>query len=182
MARPSTTARRYAEAIFEIALRDGTVGEWLSQLERLAQVFTDPELLRRMEDPQSSVADRLSALEQIEAGMLPQISNLLGLLVRRRRLESLPDIHRQFRRLHYRREGIVEAAATSAAELDDAEIGALRERLERMTGGKVELELNVDRDLLGGVQVRIGDQLIDGSVRGRLERLRNRLVAGSLTS
>jgi len=72
------------------------------------------------------------------------------------------------------------ATATSAAPLDDAEIRAITARLEAMTGGSVALETAVDPDLLGGIVVRVGDRLIDGSVRGRLERLRNRLASGAL--
>ena len=75
---------------------------------------------------------------------------------------------------------ITVATAISAAPLAEDEIRALTERLEGLTGGKVELEVQVDPSLLGGLVVRVGDRLIDGSVRGRLERLRNRLVAGTL--
>ena len=107
--------------------------------------------------------------------------NLLTLIVRRRRVESLPNIAREYPPPLQRRAGIVEATATSAAPLDDQELAALRSRLEQMTGGKVELETSVDPSLLGGIQVRLGDLLIDGSVRGRLERLRNRLASGALT-
>jgi F-type H+-transporting ATPase subunit delta len=114
--------------------------------------------------------------------MLPQMGNLLALVMRRRRVELMPAVAREFRRLYNRRAGIVEAAATSAADLDDRELAALQSRLEQMTGGKVDLTTSVDPSLLGGIQVRIGDQLIDGSVRGRLERLRSRLEAGTLTA
>jgi F-type H+-transporting ATPase subunit delta len=102
-------------------------------------------------------------------------------MLRRRRLEMVGAVDREFRRLYNRREGIHEAEATSAAKLDAQEVNALRSRLEQMTGGKVELTFNVDPQLLGGVQVRLGDLLIDGSVRGRLERLRNKLESGVLT-
>jgi ATP synthase F1 delta subunit len=81
-------------------------------------------------------------------------------------------VAREFRRLHARREGIVEAVVTSAGPLDEAERLALHERLQSLTGSRVEMRLEVDPALLGGLQVLIGDRLIDGSVRGRLERLR----------
>lgn len=179
----TTTARRYAEAAFEIAERDGTVESWLDQLSRAALALEDPDMVRRLENPQVPFEARQGALrEVVGADMLPQLANLLGLILRRRRLEALPAISREFRRLYNRRMGIVEATATSAAQLDEKEIDALRRRLEQRTGGRVELELDVDPALLGGVQVRLGDELIDGSVRGRLERLRSRLAAGSLTA
>ena len=179
----ATTARRYAEAAFEIARRDDKVDQWLAQLDRVSAALADPTTVRRLENPRVPLAERHSALVSIFGGnVLAQVSNLLGLTLRRRRLESLPDIAREFRRLYNRQAGIVEATATSAARLEPADVDALRARLEQITGGRVELDLRVDPGLLGGVQVRLGDQLIDGSVRGRLERLRNRLESGSLTS
>jgi F-type H+-transporting ATPase subunit delta len=178
----TTTARRYAEAAFEIAERDGTVDAWREQLERLAAATADDEVVRRLEDPNIPIDARLGAFRALLGKeMLPQVGNLLGLVLRRRRVEVLPAIAREFRRIYNRKQGIVEATATSAAKLDDRELAALRQRLEQMTGGRVELEIRVDPDLLGGVQVRLGDLLIDGSVRGRLERLRSRLAAGTLT-
>jgi F-type H+-transporting ATPase subunit delta len=180
----TTTARRYAEAAFEIAERDGTVEEWLRQLDRIAASLSDPAVLRRLENPILPFDDRHGAFRSLftEGQLLPQVWNLLGLILRRRRLESVGDIAHEFRRLYNRRAGITEALATSAAELDEQEVGALRQRLERMTGGTIDLTLRVDPQLLGGIQVRLGDLLIDGSVRGRLERLRSRLESGSLTA
>ena len=176
-----TTSRRYAEAAFQIAERDGTVDAWLPQLDAVARAVSDPGVARRLEDPQVPFETRLDAMRGIGGEMMPQLGNLLALILRRRRIEVLPGIAREFRRLYNHRAGIVEATAISAAPLDDGELSALRSRLEQMTGGRVELDTRVDETLLGGVQVRLGDLLIDGSVRGRLERLRTRLAAGSLT-
>lgn len=183
MARAGTsTARRYAEAAFEIAQRDKNTETWLAQLDRLAASLNDEEVVRRLEDPETPVDKRQHVFQALfkDGQMLPQVNNLIGLLLRRRRLEKISGVAREFRRLYNRREGIYEATATSAAKLDDQEVDALRARLEQMTGGKVELTFNVDPQLLGGVQVRLGDLLIDGSVRGRLERLRTKLESGVL--
>ena len=89
-------------------------------------------------------------------------------------------VAQEFRRLNRLREGITQATITSAAPLTEAEVAALTAQLTGMTGGRVEVSLSVDPELLGGVQVRLGDRLIDGSVRGRLERLRTRLASGAL--
>jgi F-type H+-transporting ATPase subunit delta len=86
----------------------------------------------------------------------------------------------EFRRLDDRRQGVTNATATSAAALRPDEIQALTTRLEQSTDGRVALDVQVDPSLLGGLVVRIGDRLIDGSVRGRLERLRNQLISGAL--
>jgi F-type H+-transporting ATPase subunit delta len=102
--------------------------------------------------------------------------NLLALLVRRGRFELLPAVIREFARLYRRREGIVEATVTSAAPLDSTEASALEARLVALSGKRVVLSQAVDAGLLGGVVVQLGDLLIDGSVRGRLARLRSSLV------
>ena len=181
MARATTgNARRYAEAAFDIARRDGTVDAWLVQLDRAAAAVADPGVMRRLENPRAPLAERHAALISVlGADLAAPVANLIGLLMRRRRLDALPRIAHEFRRLYNRDAGIVEAVATSAAQLDKAEVDALRTRLERISGARIELVVNVDPSLLGGVQVRLGDRLIDGSVRGRLERLRSRLAAGT---
>lgn len=183
MARlPSTTARRYAEAVFQIAQRDGTVEAWLEQLDRVAAALIDEEVVRRLEDPAVPFAERHAAFRALfKTDMLAPLYSLLGIVLRRRRLELVPGIAREYRALYNRNAGIVEATATSAGKLDEGEVKALRARLEEMTGARVELRLAVDPALLGGVQVRMGDQLLDGSVRGRLERLRERIASGSFS-
>ncbi len=106
--------------------------------------------------------------------------NLIGLMLRRGRIDQLPRLAAEFRRLDNARQGITIATATSATALSPDEVRALTQRMEQFTGGRVELDLQVDPSLLGGLVVRVGDRLIDGSVRGRLERLRNQLVSGAL--
>ena len=99
-------------------------------------------------------------------------------MLRRGRIDELPRVAAEFRRLDNERQGITPATATSAVPLSEDEVRAVTARLEAMTGGRIELDLKVDPDLLGGLVVRVGDRMIDGSVRGRLERLRNQLVSG----
>jgi F-type H+-transporting ATPase subunit delta len=113
---------------------------------------------------------------------VPALGNLLALAMRRNRLASMAQVAREFKRLYNKRAGIVEVTATSALALDASEIAALTARLEKVTGGTIELATAVDPSILGGIQVRIGDTLYDGSVRGRLERLRARLATGALTA
>lgn len=178
MARTTTAARRYAEAAFDIALRDGTVETWLEQLQRAGAIASEAQLVTRLEDPAVPFEARREALlSAMGDDVLPPLANLLQLLLRRRRIELLGRIGEEFRRLYNRRQGITRATAVSATELEPDEVDALRERVERIAGGRVELELEVDPSLLGGVQLRLGDRLIDGSVRGRLERLRTEIAA-----
>jgi F-type H+-transporting ATPase subunit delta len=181
MARPSTAARRYAESAFEIASRDQTIDRWRSDLDGAATVLENAAVARGLSDPTVAADLREQA---ITSGFGSKVSgpvlNLLKLLVQRGRIEDLPRIAAEFRRLDNQRLGIAPARVVSAAPLEPAEVKALIARLEQMTGGQIELEQEVDPSLLGGLVVRVGDRLIDGSVRGRLERLRNQLVSGAL--
>jgi F-type H+-transporting ATPase subunit delta len=181
MARSSTAARRYAESAFEIASRDGTIDRWRSDLDAAGAVLEDPAVARGLSDPTVSTDLREQA---VSSGFGSKVSgpvlNMLKLLVQRGRIEDLPRIAAEFRRLDNLRLGISPARVVSAAPLEPAEVNALTARLEEMTGGRIELEQEVDPSLLGGLTVRVGDRLIDGSVRGRLERLRNQLVSGAL--
>jgi F-type H+-transporting ATPase subunit delta len=181
MAGNRSTARRYAEAAFEIAERDGSVDVWLAAFEAAESLLAEPGLTRLLANPAVPAASRHALLEQVAGDAItggPR--RLLQLLVARGRIERLPEVAREFRRLNRLREGITQAAITSAAPLTEAEVAALTAQLSGMTGGRVDVTLSVDPDLLGGVQVRLGDRLIDGSVRGRLERLRSKLATGAL--
>ena len=133
-----STARRYAEAIFEIAERDGNVETWLEQLQTVGEAVSDDAVVRGLEDPNVPIERRLAALDKsLGPDTVPQMRNLLPLIVRRRRVEMLPQIAGEFRRLYNHKVGIVEATAVTAAPLDEQELAALRSRLEQMTGGKV---------------------------------------------
>ena len=131
-------------------------------------------------NPALPLDQRLEAADRVLADLPQSVRNLVLLLVRRQRIEQLPRVVAEFVRLDERRQGITHATATSAAPLSDLEVKALTARLEQMTGGRIALDTDVDAALLGGLIVRVGDRLIDGSVRGRLERLRNQLASGAL--
>jgi F-type H+-transporting ATPase subunit delta len=181
MAGSSSSARRYAEAAFELAVRDKAVPEWLEQLERAAELTRDERLDRLLDNPGVPVPQRLEVLERaLGSGTPAPVLNLLGLLLRRGRIKSLPKVAAEFRGLYLRQEGITPATVTTALALEADELRAIGERLERQTGGRVELSTAVDPAILGGLTVRLGDRLIDGSVRGRLERLRARLISGAI--
>lgn len=180
MARRTTSPRRYAEALFEVAERSGSVDAWHDEVQRAADVLGAEEVAPLLENPGLPYARRQELVERALAGVSPGVRNLALLLLQRGRLDALPRVAREFHRLVNARAGISEGTVTSAAPLQPAESDALRRRLEEMTGGRVELSYQVDPALLGGVVVRLGDRLIDGSVRGRLERLRSRLTAGAL--
>jgi F-type H+-transporting ATPase subunit delta len=177
MARASTSARRYAEAAFAVASEHGAVDAWHDELSRAAAVASSPQLARILENPGIPFERRREALERSLGQTSDGVRNLCLLLLQRGKLEALPAIAADFHRLVNRRNGVTEGIVTSAAPLQPAEVATLEERLRGIAGGRVELSYQVDPALLGGVVVRLGDRLLDGSVRGKLERLRNQLVS-----
>ena len=181
MARRSSAARRYAEAAFEVAMRDGSLEPWRAELDLAAAIIGDERTLKVLANPAISGDRRATALGELLEGRVSQpVQNLIQFMLRRRRIEDVPRVAAEFRRLDDDRQGITHATATSAAPLTPDETRALTERLEQSTGGRIALDTEVDPSLLGGLVVRVGDLLMDGSVRGRLERLRNQLISGAL--
>lgn len=164
-----------------MGLRDGTLETWRTELDASAARLGGDEAMGVLANPSIPIDQRSMAV----AGLLEHtasqpVQNLIQLLLRRGRIEQLPRVAAEFRRLDDQRLGITHATATSATALTPDEVRDLTARLEQSTGGRVALDVQVDPSLLGGLVVRVGDRLIDGSVRGRLERLRNQLISGAL--
>jgi F-type H+-transporting ATPase subunit delta len=181
VARTSSSARRYADAAFQVAARDGTHETWRREMAAAAETLGEARIARALGNPALPIASRAELVRAaIGAAVSNPVLNLVQLLLARGRIELLPGVAREFARLDDLRLGVVHATATSAAPLAADEVRAMTARLEQLTGGHVELATSVDPSLLGGVVVRLGDRLIDGSVRGRLERLRTQLASGAL--
>jgi len=180
MARPSTAARRYAEAAFELASRDDAFDGWSEGLALAARFAADDGVVHVVDNPSIPHADRQLAVGRLlEGRVAPGVLNLARLLAQRGRFERLPAIAAEYTRLLNRRRGIVAAVVTSAQPLTADETTALQARLETMTGSGVDLRSAVDETLIGGLTVRVGDQLLDASLRGRLERLRHQLAGNA---
>lgn len=180
MRRPATAARRYAEAAFQIATRDGTVSEWADRLELAGALVADERMARIIDSPSIPYEERNGLMREALAWPEEDAAlNLVRLLLRRGRASLLPRLSHEFRRLVNRSAGVVEATVASAVPLEEADVAALRARLEGMTGAHVRLAASIDPSLIGGLVVRVGDTMIDSSVRGRLERLREQLAASS---
>ena len=178
MAEPTTVARPYAEAAFRLAEGAGVLGKWSEMLGALAQVAQDARVQAAIADPNLSDAKAAGLFISILAGKLSgDAENFVRVLAENKRLELLPEIRTQFEALKNEREGVVEAEVVSAFELSAAQVADLAQRLEKKTGRKVRTTLRVDKDLIGGVKVVIGDKVIDGSARCQLSALETALKA-----
>ena len=176
MAEPSTVARPYAEAAFKLADADQALGKWSEMLHALALVGADAHVRQAVSDPNLSGAQAAGMFIAILSGRLDAAGeNFVRVLAENGRLELLPEIHAQFEALKNEREGVVEAQVHSAFELTKAQVADLQECLEKRTGRKVRTQVRVDKDLIGGVKLVLGDKVIDASARAQLAALETAL-------
>ena len=178
MAEPSTIARPYAEAAFSLADGAGELAEWSTALANLAAVAADARMRAVIADPNLSPAKVAGLILSILGGKLSgDAENFVRVLADNARLGVLDEIRQQFEALKNEREGVAEAEVVSAFEMDEAQLRDLVARLEKRTGKKVKARVTVDRDLIGGVKVVLGDKVIDGSARAQLGALEVALKA-----
>jgi F-type H+-transporting ATPase subunit delta len=181
MASPATTAaRRYAEAAFQLATRDDKLDAYGDGLDNAAKLLGDARILSFLRNPARPLRERTDLVDSMLAKRVPEpVLKLVGLLVERGKVDRIGTVAAEYRRQLNQARGVVEAVATSATPLTSKETEALARKVTEMTGRTVDLRVAVDESLIGGLTVRVGDTLYDASVRGRLERLRERLVAGA---
>jgi len=178
MAEPTTVARPYAEAAFRLADEGGALGKWSEMLAALAQVAQDARVRAAIADPNLSDAKAAGLFISILAGRLSgDAENFVRVLAENGRLDLLPEIRSQFEALKNEREGVLEAEVHSAFELSDAQVADLVQRLEKKTGRKVRAKIEVQKDLIAGVRIVLGDKVIDGSARAQLGALETALKA-----
>ena len=178
MAEPSTIARPYAEAVFKLADEGGKLADWSAALAMLAQVSENDRVQAAMNDPNQSAAQVAGLFVSILSGNLSgDAENFVRVMAENRRLGLLGEGRKQFEALKNEREGVVEADLQSAFELSGAQLAELVAALEKRTGRKVRAQVHIDKTLIGGVRVVIGDKVIDGSVRAQLGTLESALKA-----
>ncbi len=172
MAELSTLARPYARAAFEYARDKGTLDAWLAQLATAAAVSLDPAMQSVLNDPALTAEQKAQTLNEVCGDELHnEVRNYLAILADNKRLALLPQIHAMFAEFKANQEKSVDVEVISAFDLAED----IQEKLAVVLSKKLEREVKVssstDRNLLGGVLIRAGDLVIDGSVRGRLNKL-----------
>jgi F-type H+-transporting ATPase subunit delta len=176
-----SVARRYAQALFDVAQRDGTVEKIEQDLDTIdAALRAEPMLQRVLRAPTIARDRKKALLQQIFGTGVTQLTmRFLNMLVDRRRESILTQINREFKQLSYRFRNILPVTVYVATRLTPEERQQLTRSLTAKTGKTVELSEEVDPSLMGGAMVRLGDTIIDGSVTGHLRRLRQQLLAGT---
>lgn len=167
-------ARRYAQAAFDIAVADGTIEQWRSELNDIASVLAESELARTLADDRIPLEDRYAIIDRV-LELSPKATNLAKLLVQKGRSLGARFVERAFSRMADERENRVDVEIASAVELSSDHLASIERSLAESIGKTIHASVRVDPDLVGGVVIRVGDKLIDGSVRTRLRRLQRQL-------
>jgi F-type H+-transporting ATPase subunit delta len=172
MAELATIARPYADALFK-ALGGDDAAQLAAQVEAVGAVAGNEQLQRFAGNPKTQPAQVFDLLGSAAGTALsPKVANLLHVLIENGRLNALPEVARQFRALVNRRSGVFDATIESAFPLDDAQVAETVAVLEKRFARKLRAQVLVKPELIGGVRVVVGDEVLDTSVRARLEQMK----------
>lgn len=175
MAVLDIVARRYAEAFYAVARDAGRVDELRGQLAEVVEVVSDPRIAAALSNPRLPASARQQLLEMLPDAA-PPVRNLFRLLLERGRAALLPRVLEGFDGLVDRAAGVVRAEVVTAVPVDGDLEQELRRTLSERLGGDAQTVIREDPGILGGLVIRIGDRVIDGSVRTRLEQLQTALA------
>lgn len=176
MAELATIARPYAEALFKTAGADlGGTAAWLDEL---AAIAANVQLQQFADNPSVTTAQAFDVITGVAKGALTDAAkNFLRVVIDNGRLSVLPEIASQFHALKNAKSGSSDAAVYSAFALDDAALADLAATLEKRFGRKLNLTVEIEPELIGGVRVVVGDEVLDTSVKARLEQMKVALIS-----
>lgn len=174
MALGGSAARRYAEAMLDIAVSEGGFAAYRPAFEALGGI--DRAALQMLRDPSVPLERRLAGAAATTRGLPHAMQGLVALLVRKGRIELLPQVAAAYSDLVDEREGVAKARITTAVLQGPADRDRIVERLEATTGKRIRATFAIDPELMGGARVQVGDHLVDASLRARLSSLREQLA------
>lgn len=176
MAENLTLARPYAEAAYGLAADAGAAAAWLESLERLVQVIHAPEAQQLVRNPTVGAAALAKVLADAAGGLTESQVRLLEVMAENHRLPVLPEVLLHFRDLKNAAESVLAAEIQSAFPLSDADVASVVKALTEKFGRPIRAAVTINAELIGGISVVIGDQTIDASVRGKLQKLATALT------
>ena len=171
------SARRYAQAVFEIALESDDLELWLDDLTQLADSITNEELRQTLSAPRISMSQKETLIrESLGSSVGPLALNLMALLSSRGLVEMLPGIADRYQEMLDIHQGVERAEVVSAVSLTGEQQQHVTRMLNDLSGKDVRLTTRVDPEILGGLVIRVGDKVMDGSARARLQNMRRELA------
>ena len=169
------SGQRYAQAIFDLALENNEVEQWGQDLEVVSEAFQDSDFAALMKHADMSAADKRAATGSVLAGVNAMVRNLVDLLVSKGSVDSIADVYTSYTELLDQHLGRQRVEVTTAIALDEAEANRITSFVSELVRREVVLTTKVDESILGGLVIQIGDRLLDGSTKSRLDGLKNRL-------
>jgi F-type H+-transporting ATPase subunit delta len=176
MTRVSPIARRYAEAYFELAEDAKAIEPWGDELSAVAEAFSQPEVAAALVNPRLSMAQRTQLAMELLDGVSTPARNLALLLIERRRTRLANEILAHYHRLTDEALGIVRARVTTPIEPDEQLLKKINETLREKFGAAVQTTVETDPSIIGGLIVRVGDRVVDDSIRTHLQQLQAALA------
>ena len=177
MAELATVARPYAEALFRVA-QNGDMNAWSGLVAELAQIGANPDVQAFASNPnvtQAQLAETIAAL--VKSPLSPEAHNFIAMLAENGRIALLPEIAAQFTVLKNAQLGAADATVYSAFDISADQVTSLVATLEKKFGRKLNPTVEIDPSLIGGVRVVVGDEVLDTSVRAKLQQMHSALVA-----
>ena len=169
------SGKRYAQAIFDLALENDQTDQWGEDLAVVAEVFEDSEFTALLKHADVPAANKLAATASVLAGINPLVRNLVDLLVSKNSVDSIAGVYSGYGELLDRHLGRQRVEITTAVPLESAETDRISSFVNGLINNEVVLTTMVDESIIGGLVIQIGDRLLDGSTKARLDGLRNRL-------
>lgn len=167
--------KRYAEAIYEIAVSTNKIKEIYEALNQLMELYeNNSEFKTFITHPLIEANEKKKVLSEIFKNFGEDIINIIDYILDKKRIENIRNITAEYLKIYYERNQILDVEATFAVEPSEAQKSKLIANLEKKTGKKVKLAINIDRAILGGGIIRIGDTVIDGSIRKELENIKRK--------
>jgi F-type H+-transporting ATPase subunit delta len=177
MSNAKTLARPYAKAAFELAVAENATGRWSDMLDLASTAVTEKSLSVLLESPLATSNQIVGILAQTAGESFDaRFNNFLAVLAENKRLSLLPEIANLYQGLREEADKLLRVRVVSAFALDDSQATRLKDALAKRFNREILLEAEVDRSVIGGAVVYAGDQVIDGSLRGRLQKLSNSLT------
>jgi F-type H+-transporting ATPase subunit delta len=170
-------AKTYSEALFEVALEENKTDLFLEELEFIIDTFKMyPEFFTIFKSPQISIEEKKNMMAEVFGAKLSkEMNNFVKILLDKNRSYYIEQINNEYETMLNNHKGIVKAVAITAIPLNDEDKLKLKEKIEKMTGKNIKITNKIDKSILGGVLVRIGDKVIDGTVKGRLFEIKESL-------
>lgn len=176
MSRNLVVGKRYAKALFMLAKERNQVGVVQSQLKDIVETMQDNhELDQFLNHPNIGVEKKIAVIKGVFPELTDSVFNTLRIMLDRQRQSDLPELYEAFVRISEEELGQATAVVTSAFPLDEMQNNELKTKFEQLTGKQITIVNKVDSNLLGGLRVRIGDRLYDGSIAGKLDRMKKTL-------